>query len=128
DRWTHTSLEAIERRKQELHAPLKVIQSINRAKLDPADQLNFDLFKKNNEDAIEGTRFKEEYAPITQMGGVQQDTARILEEAPRRTEKDYQDIIARLKSLPKLIDQTMVLMKKGLETGITPPRITLRDV
>src|SRR5438046_1659286 len=43
DRWTDTSLEAIERRKQELHAPMKVIQAINRAKLDSADQLNFDL-------------------------------------------------------------------------------------
>src|SRR5438876_6565995 len=57
DRWTDHSLEAVERRKRELHAPLNVIQTIDRSKLSPADQLNYDLFKKNNEDAIEGTRF-----------------------------------------------------------------------
>src|SRR5262245_16788647 len=41
DRWTDESLEAIERRKREVHAPLKVIASIDRAKLSPAEQLNY---------------------------------------------------------------------------------------
>src|SRR5438045_2999436 len=53
DRWSDESLEAIERRKRELKAPMKVVQSIDRAALNPADQLNYDLFKKNHEDAIE---------------------------------------------------------------------------
>ncbi len=128
DRWTDRSLEAIERRKRELQAPMKVIQSIDRAKLDTAEQLDYDLFKKDKEDAIEGTRFKEEYTPLTQLDGVQQDTAKTLDESPHSMAKDYQDIIARLNALPLLIDQTMVLMSKGLESGITPPRITLRDV
>src|SRR5690606_15695566 len=43
DRWSDISLEAIERRKRELHAPLKVIQSIRRDKLSAAEQLNYDL-------------------------------------------------------------------------------------
>src|SRR6267154_4596008 len=67
DRWTDRSLEAIERRKRELQAPRKVIQSIDRAKLGTAEQLDYDLFKKDNEDAIEGIRFKDEYAPLTQL-------------------------------------------------------------
>src|SRR2546422_730128 len=128
DRWTDLSLEAIDRRKRELQASLKVIRSIDRSKLGPVDQLNFDLFKKNTEDAIEGARFKQEYIALTQLDGVQQDPAKILEQSPRGTMKDYNDMLARLNALPKLIDQTMVLLSKGLETGITPPRITLRDV
>src|SRR5258708_5846360 len=58
DRWTDQSLQAIERRNRELQAPMKVIQSIDRSGLTATDQLNYDLFKKNHEDAIEGTRFK----------------------------------------------------------------------
>src|SRR5262245_16777922 len=47
DRWTDSSLEAIERRKRELEGPLRVIKSIDRAKLSATDQLNYDLFRKN---------------------------------------------------------------------------------
>ena len=128
DRWSDQSLEAIERRKRELHAPMKVIQAIDRAKLNATDQLNYDLFKKNHEDATEGTRFKGEYLQITQLSGIHQGSAEALENAPHATVKDYEDMIARLKGLPRVIDQTIVLLQKGLETGITPPRITLRDV
>src|SRR5882724_4710725 len=73
DRWSDISLEAIERRKHELQALTRVIQSIDRMKLSALDQLNYDLFRKNNQDAMEGTRFKQEYMQITQMGGVQQE-------------------------------------------------------
>ncbi len=128
DRWSDNSLDAIERRKRELHAPLKVLQSINRRKLGAADQLNYDLFKRNFEQAIEGTRFPSEHFQLTQLNGVQQDAARLLDISPHRTVKDFENLVARLNALPAVIDQSMVLMRKGLAAGITPPRITLRDV
>jgi uncharacterized protein (DUF885 family) len=128
DRWSDSSLEAIARRKRELQGPLKVIQSIDRAGLGPNDQLNFDLFKRRVEDEVEGARFKEEYLIISPLSGVQQDLVRVLEQAPRQSVKDYQDILARLNSVPTVIDQTIALLAKGLEAGITPSRITLRDV
>ena len=128
DRWTDNSLEAIARRNDELPTPLKVIQTIDRSKLNTADQLSHDLFKKQVEREIEGLRFKGEYLAINQLGGVQQDVPQMFEVMPHRSVKDYENIIARLKSVPTVIQETMVLLKKGLETGITEPRITLRDV
>jgi uncharacterized protein (DUF885 family) len=128
DRWTDESLEAIARRRRELQAPLKVLNSIHRSTLTPADQLNYDLFRKGIEDGIEGSRFKGEYLAIHQMGGVQQNAAETLVMAPHRTVKDYENMIARLNTLPQLIDQTLVLLNLGLESGITEPRITMRDV
>jgi uncharacterized protein (DUF885 family) len=127
-RWTDESLEAIQRRKRELQGPLKVMESINRDRLEEADKLNYDLFRKRQQDAIEGAQFNGEFMPITQMGGVQQSVAEVLEMSPHASTKDYGDIIARLKGVPELIDQTIVLLKKGVAAGITPPRITLRDV
>jgi uncharacterized protein (DUF885 family) len=128
DRWTDQSLEAIERRKQELNPPMKVLQSIDRSKLSAADQLNYDLFKKNQEDALEGSQFKQELLPINQMGGVQQGVAEVLELSPRVMVQDYENILKRLEAVPVLIDQTIVLLNQGLETKVTPARITLRDV
>src|SRR5581483_2376899 len=105
DRWTDQSLAAIARRERELQGPLKVLKSIDRSHLSLADQLNYDLFRKGIEEGIEGIRFKGEYMAINQMGGIQQNAAQVLEIAPRSTVKDYEDMIARLKALPAVIDQ-----------------------
>ncbi|HKR08816.1 MAG TPA: DUF885 domain-containing protein, partial [Gemmatimonadaceae bacterium] len=35
---------------------------------------------------------------------------------------------ARLRTLPAVVDQTMALLDSGLKRGVTPPRVTLRDV
>src|SRR5580765_50477 len=125
DRWSDLSLDAIERRKRELQGPLAVIKSVRRDKLDATDQLNFDLFKYNLDEAIEGTKFKAELLPLNQMGGVQQDLARVLEISPKATLKDYRNIVARLRTADAVIEQNIVLLRKGLEAGLTPPRITL---
>ncbi len=127
-RWTDLSPEAIDRRKRDLQEPLAVIKSIDRTRLDPADQLNYDLFRKRIEDAIAGTRFKVEEMPVTQLGGIQQTAAQILAMMPDAKVSDFEDMIARFEALPAAIDQTIVLMQKGVEDGITPPKITLRDV
>ncbi|MSU56803.1 MAG: DUF885 domain-containing protein [Pedosphaera sp.] len=128
DRWSDESLEAIARRKRELQGPLAVIKSIKRARLTAADQLNFDLYQYNLNEAIAGTKFPGELMPINQMGGVQQGIAMVLEFSPHTTLKDYRDMVARLKSADKVIEQNLVLLRKGLAAGLTPPRITLRDV
>jgi uncharacterized protein (DUF885 family) len=128
DRWTDNSLEAIAQRKRELPAPLQVIASIKREKLGAADQLNYDLFKRNCEQAVAGTRFPGEYFQITPLNGIQQDIARLLEVSPHRTVKDYENLLARLNGVPTVVAQTITLLKQGLAAGITPPRITLRDV
>lgn len=127
-RWSDLSLPAIARRERELQAPLQVIHSINRAQLNDADQLSYDLFRKNAEQAVAGARFPSEYLQITQLNGLPQDIARLLAIAPHTTIKDYENLLARLNGVPALIDQTLVLLKLGLAAGITPPRITLRDV
>ncbi len=127
-RWTDNSLEAIEKRKQELQDPLRVLETINRSELSEADQLNYDLFKRNCEIRIEGTRFKSEYLQISQLGGVHQKAAQVISVMPTFTIEDYSDIIERLEGIPVMVDQAITLLGKGLESGITPPRITLRDV
>ncbi len=127
-RWTDNSLEAIERRKRELQEPLSVVKAIRRDRLSPADRLNYDLFRRGLEEQIEGTRFKDEYFAVTQLGGVQQDVGRLLAQMPTTSVQDYENMLARLNGVPALVEQTITLLGKGLESGITPPRVTLRDV
>ncbi len=127
-RWTDNSLAAIARRKRELQQPLAVVNAIRRERLGAADQLNYDLFKRGVEEQIEAARFPDEYLAITQLGGVQQDVGQLFARMPTARVSDYEDILARLDGVPALIDQTVVLLQRGSEAGVTPPRITMRDV
>jgi len=45
-----------------------------------------------------------------------------------RTVADYEDILARLETLPKKVEQTLVLLQDGVKKGYTPPKPMLRDV
>ncbi len=128
DRWTDWSEEAIERRRQETRLQLGALDSIDRARLSEADRINYDLFRKDLDEQIEGFRFPDHYIPINQMQGVQQDAARLVTMMPATSPDDYEAIIARLDTLSRVIDQTIALMNLGLEKKLTPPRITLRDV
>ena len=127
-RWTDNSAAALARRKRELNEPLAVLQSIDRARLSTADQLNYDLFRRNITDAIEESRFPGELMAVTQLGGVQQDVPSTIAQSPANTVRDYEDIVARLRGVPALVDQTIALLERGLAAHVTPPRVTLRDV
>src|SRR6266550_1960626 len=127
-RWTDNSLEAIARRKRELNDPLTALRAIDRARLNVTDQLNYDLFRRNATDALEESRFPGELMPITQLNGVQQDVPSTIAQMPAGSVRDYDDIVARLRAVPVLVNQTVVLLQRGLAARVTPPRITLRDV
>ena len=127
-RWSDLSKPARERQRIELERPLKVLATIDRAALPPDEQLYFDLFQRQFVLAREGLRFPDELLPLNQMGGVQQAIAQTLSIMPAGKAADFADMIARLEASGKLVDQTLELLREGLAKGITPPRITLRDV
>jgi len=126
-RWTDVSLEAIAERRKELASPLAAITSIDRASLSTSDQLNYDLFRRGADEAVAGTRFPSEYLAIDARSGPQL-LSETIELNPNATVKDYEDIVSRVDGLGTVVDQTIVLLQKGLEAKVTAPRITLRDV
>ncbi len=128
DRWSDESLTAIHQRQREVEAPLKALRKIHRAKLTAADKLSYDLFRRNLEEQIEGARFRDELLPVSQLGGPQQSVPQILAIMPHDTAAELADIFSRLEKVPALVDQTIALMREGLKLGVTPPKITLRDV
>jgi len=128
-RWSDRSMAAIARQKADLELPAKALRSIDRAKLSPADRLNYDLFQRRIEEQLAGRRFPWDLMPVNQLGGVQQSVPQMLsEQMPTTTEADYEAILSRLRGTPVLVEQTIALMKEGLGRGVTPPKITLRDV
>ena len=113
DKWDDISLTAIEKRFQETKVAYEKIKKIDRSKLSKQDKLNYDLFKKNYEQSIEGYKFRRFLFPMNQRGGIQtgHQITRALSFA---TVKDYEDWIARLNAFPVYMDQTIALMKEGI--------------
>jgi len=140
DRWTDVSIGALQKRATHTAELQAELRKIERAKLSDQDRLNYDLFVRDVDLTVEGKRFHGSYArtddwtdihpfmPITQMGGMQQDVADTLRNQPKRTVQDYENILKRLRAVPLLADQTIALMREGLKSQITPPRIALREV
>jgi uncharacterized protein (DUF885 family) len=127
-KWTDLSPAAIAERRTLPGQALRVLATIDRAQLSPGDQLNYDLFKRQAEEALEGTRFPLEYYQVTQLNGIQQDAAQIFSMMPNQTAGQLENQLARLQALPAVVDQTIALLEEGLKHGMTPPQITLRDV
>jgi uncharacterized protein (DUF885 family) len=127
DRWGDQSLEAIRKREEHATQTLAGLSKFDRAKLPPADQLNYDLFKKDLETDIEGFKFRTYLMPINQRGGLQ-----TLDELGDRlrfeTVKDYEDWIARLRAFPALMDQNIALLREGAKAHIIWPKIVLERV
>lgn len=124
-RWTDNSIEAIKRREAQSGPVLEILKGIDRSKLSKADQLNYDLYRRDVEMGIEGDKFPGEYLVMTQLGGVHSDIAQTLEAMPRATVENYENILSRLRGSPKLIDQNIELLKLGMAAGVTPPKVTL---
>jgi uncharacterized protein (DUF885 family) len=139
-RWTDYSTQAIATRNDYLPRTIQRLEAIERDRLAAGDQLNYDLYRDMILTAMQGLDFGNDalplrgviphnlHMPINQMEGVQQDIPRVISLMPSATVADYENIVARLRAAPALVDQTIALMKQGLAHGLTPPQITLRDV
>ncbi len=127
DRWDDDSLEA--QAKQEAHtkAALEELKKLDRSKLSPADQLNYDLFQKNLETEIAGYPFRMFLLPINQRGGIQ--TADEIAELLRfETLQDYEDWLKRLQTFPQSMEQNLALMREGVKAKIMWPKVVLERV
>jgi len=128
DRWSDQSEAMILQRQKDDKLLLKALDNIKREKLTSSEQVSYDLLYDRQKLDIEGHQFPDEMMPINQMGGVQQNIARMMAITRPKNADDYANMIARLNKTPQVVDQTIAWMRKGMAAGVTPPAVTLRDV
>ena len=90
--------------------------------------LNKQLMVRDLKIGLEGARFKPWEMPVNQGSGVHIDMPQLVSILSFETVKDYEDYIARLNSLPRLFDQNVEQMRKGIAAGLMPPKILLEMV
>ena len=77
---------------------------------------------------MDSFRFPWEVLQINQIDSPLASLAELARSLERRHPKDYEDFLARLRQVPTMIDQITALLKAGLKSGVTPPRITLAEL
>ena len=127
DRLTDVSLAAAARRDEHRRQTLARLAKIDRARLAPADQLNYDLFRKDLENDVEEHRLHLDLMPVTQRGGIQ-SSDELAELLRFQTVKDYDDWLARLRASPAYVEQTLEVLREGVRTKMLWPKVTLQRV
>ncbi|MDB6126678.1 MAG: hypothetical protein JWM35_574 [Verrucomicrobia bacterium] len=126
--WTDLSPAAVAEQKRNSGRALPVLATIDRSQLSAADQVSYDLFKRQTEENVEGARFPLELYEITQLNGIQQNAAQTFNSMPASTAAQLETELTRLRALPAHVDQVIALLTEGVKRGFTPPQVTLRDV
>jgi uncharacterized protein (DUF885 family) len=104
---------------------LDELGAIDRAALDEEHRINYDIFKQQLQNRIENFELRGHLIPLTVDNGFHIAFARLPKRVPLTTVEDYDNYIARLLAYPAYVEQHIELMRAGLESGMTLPKVVL---
>src|SRR5262245_2935211 len=98
---------------------------LDRARLGPADRIDYDVVRRWLDHEVKDHEFGAERIPINADSGFHSGFADLPRRVPLQTVKDYENYLARLRAFPGLVQQHIGHMREGLRTGFTQPRVVL---
>jgi uncharacterized protein (DUF885 family) len=125
DRWPDVSLPNMERQTAHQQEVLKQLDQIDVEQLSPADKLNYRLFRRQIENFLQGRPYRSYLMPLDMRNGIQDENS-TADSLSFDSAKDYDDWLARLRTFPTYMDQTIALMREGVRTGMVQPEIVMR--
>ncbi|HEV7570705.1 MAG TPA: DUF885 domain-containing protein [Thermoanaerobaculia bacterium] len=125
DRMPSVTMADLERRHAHTKAALAELAAIDRAKLPPAEVVNYDIFKQRLEDSSASFDLGDYQVPFNADSGFHSGFSRLPKDVPLATVKDYDNYISRLKAWPRYVREEIALMRIGIKRGMTIPRATL---
>ena len=106
-------------------ATLRELETIDRSKLPPIEAVNYDMFRRQLQDAVTAYELGDYQITLNSDSGFHTSFSRLPKDVPLGTTKDYENYIARLKAWPRYVREQVAHMKTGLQRGMTVPRVTL---
>ena len=122
------SQEAIDADLEQQRRFLSRFEAIDTTGFPDQEVLNQKLMVRDLRMSLDGARFKPWEMPVNQQNGIHINLPQLVNVLPFDNVKDYEDYITRLKLFPRLFDQTMIQMRKGMAEGLMPPRMLLEKV
>lgn len=128
DKLDDFSQEAIDKDLQEAQKFLARFEAIDTSGFPEQEALNKALMVRDLKLQLEEASFKPWEMPVDQQNGIQLLLPELVNVLSFQSVKDYEDYISRLTQMPRLMDQTMVQMRKGMNYNLMPPHFLLEKV
>jgi uncharacterized protein (DUF885 family) len=128
DKLAEYSLEAIIQRQKINQDFLARIEAIPSAGFSDQDQLSHDLMVRVLQQRIADFNLKEYEMPINQQNGIHTSLADLPLSVPFDSVKHYEDYIARLHQIPRVLSQTTEVLRAGMKDKLMPVRFLIEKL
>jgi uncharacterized protein (DUF885 family) len=128
DKLGDRSLAGIIERNKTDEGFLARLQAISTAGFSDQDQLSHDLLIRVLEQRIADFNLKEYEMPINQQYGVHTALADLALAVPFDSVKHYQDYIARLHQIPRVLNQTKEVLRAGIKDELMPVKFLIEKL
>ena len=107
---------------------LKRLQAIPLSGLTEEQTISREMMLRQLQMQLESYRLKEWEMPVSQMNGIHLDLAAMQSQVPFKTAGDYRNYIARLKQIPRVMNEVTAVMQLGMHDRLMQPRYLLEKV
>jgi uncharacterized protein (DUF885 family) len=128
DKLADHSLAAIAERHKIDEAFLARLKAISTTGFTDQDQLSHDLMVRVLQQRITDYNLKEYEMPINQQNGIHTNLADLPLAVPFDSVKHYEDYIARLHQIPRVLSQTTEVLRAGVKAKLMPVRFLLEKI
>jgi len=128
DKLADYSLAAITERNETNRAFLSRLQAIPTTGFSDQDQLSHDLLIRVLQQRVADFDLKEYEMPINQQNGIHTSLADLPLSVPFDSVKHYEDYIARLHQVPRVLSQTREVLRAGMKDNLMPVRFLLEKL
>jgi uncharacterized protein (DUF885 family) len=128
DKFADYSLAGIVQRNETNAAFLRRLQAIATTGFSDQDQLSHDLLVRVLQQRIADFDLKEYEMPINQQNGIHTSLADLPLSVPFDSVKHYEDYIARLHQIPRVLSQTTEVLRRGMNDKLMPVRFLLEKL
>jgi len=128
DKLADYSLQAINQRHETDEAFLSRLEAISSAGFAEPDELSRDLLIRVLRQRIADFDLKEYEMPISQFSGIHTGLADLPLSVPLTSVKQYEDYLARLHQIPRVLSQTTEVLRAGMKDNLMPVRFLLEKI
>lgn len=121
--------------KAQAESNLAQLEAIDRASLNPTDQIAWDVFAYNQRQALKGLTPERlaltEVRPVNHFFGFHTFYPTFSSgkgTAPFKTVKDYEDAVSRHREYAELTDRSIAKFREGMASGVLETRLTITNV